>query len=163
MMNKALLAEIGHEYANTHKLLERVPFDKYDWKPADKSTSLGSLATHIAALPQLATSTLSGSELDITNGAYPKETYSSTADMVAAFDKHAAKAKEVLAATPDEEFFKEFKLVKNGHVIFALPKAATLRSFAISHLIHHRAQLQVYLRMLGIPVPGFYGPSADEQ
>lgn len=161
-MNQALLAEISHEYANTRKLLERVPFEQYNWKPHEKSTSLGKLATHIAAIPQLATSTLTTDELDLTNGAYPPETFASTAEMVEAFDMHAAKAKKALANTTDEDFKKPYSLIKNGQVLFTLPKAGILRSFAISHIIHHRAQLQVYLRMLGVPVPGFYGPSADD-
>ena len=161
-MNQALLAEIGHEYGNTRKLLERVPFEQYNWKPHEKSTSLGKLATHIAAIPQLATSTLTTDELDLTNGAYPPETFTSTAEMVEAFNRHAAKAKEALANTTDEDFAKPYSLIKNGQVLFTLPKAGILRSFAISHIIHHRAQLQVYLRMLGVPVPGFYGPSADD-
>jgi len=161
-MSQALLAEIGHEYANTRKLLERVPFEDFDWKPHEKSASLGKLATHVAAIPQLATSTLTADELDLTNGAYPAQTLNSTAEMLAAFDRHVAKAKEALAATSDEDFKRPYQLIKNGHVLFTLPKIAVLRSFAISHIIHHRAQLQVYLRMLNVPVPGFYGPSADE-
>jgi len=161
-MSQALLAEAGHEYANTRKLLERVPFDQFSWKPHEKSTSLGKLAMHIAALPQLATTALLKDELDVTNGAYPPETFNSTAEMVASFDGHVAKAKEAIANTADDEFKKQFKLIKHGQVIFALPKAAVLRSLGISHIIHHRAQLQVYLRMLNIPVPGFYGPSADD-
>jgi len=161
-MSQALLAEAVHEYANTRKLLQLVPFEKFNWKPHEKSSSLGKLAMHIAALPQLAATTLLTTELDITKGAYPPETFTSTAEMVASFDRHVAKAKEAIASTPGEDLQKQFKLIKNGQVLFALPKAAVLRSLAISHLIHHRAQLQVYLRILNITVPGFYGPSADE-
>lgn len=161
-MLQALLAETGHEYANTRKLLLLVPFDQFNWKPHEKSASLGKLATHIAALPQLVTSALLMDELDITNGAYPPETFASTADIVASFDGHVAKAKEAIAGADDEELKKTYKLIKHGQVLFSLPKAVILRSFCISHIIHHRAQLQVYLRMLNIPVPGFYGPSADE-
>ena len=163
MMFQALLAETGHEYTNTRKLLERVPFDNFAWKPHEKSASLGKLALHIAAIPQLATSVLTADELDLTNGAYPPEHFNSTAEMVASFDRHVARAKEALALTSDEDFKRPYRLIKNGQVLFTLPKQAVLRSFAISHIIHHRAQLQVYLRMLNIPVPGFYGPSADEQ
>ncbi|HVX51907.1 MAG TPA: DinB family protein [Chitinophagaceae bacterium] len=162
MIAKALLAEIGHEYANTRKILQKIPFDKFDWKPHDKSMSLGELSTHLAALPQFITSTLTTDELDLSKPAYPHEDFDTVGQLLVSFDGHVAGAKEVLANAGDDEFNKMYVVRKGGQVYFNLPKMVVIRSFAISHAIHHRAQLQVYLRMLGIPVPGFYGPSADE-
>ncbi|HWB27449.1 MAG TPA: DinB family protein [Chitinophagaceae bacterium] len=162
MIAKSLLAEIGHEYGNTRKILERVPVEKFAWQPHPKSMTLEKLVTHLAMLPQFITSTITKDELDFSKGAYPPEKFDSTEQMIASFDGHVAKAKEVLTNTQDEEFGKPY-IVRNGeHIIFTLPKSVIIRSFAISHVIHHRAQLQVYLRMLNVPVPGFYGPSADE-
>lgn len=162
MIAQALLAETGHEYANTRKLLEKVPVESFGWKPHGKSMTVEKLATHITMLPQFIARILTSDEIDFATPVFAPEKFTTAAEMVASFNAHAAKSKEVLATAQDEEFGKPFTLRRGDIVFFTLPKMAVIRSLAISHVIHHRAQLQVYLRMLDISVPGFYGPSADE-
>ena len=157
----ALLPEFDHEMTITRKVLERVPDDKRDWKPHPKSFSLGALATHVANLPTWGSETLNRSEIDV-GGTPPLEALTSTSDILAAFDRNVAAARAALTGKTDAEFAGMWSLRRNGKTIFSMPKAAVLRSFVLSHLIHHRAQLTVYLRLLDVPLPAIYGPSADE-
>ena len=160
-MVDALLPEFDHEMTTTRKVLERVPEDKFDWKPHAKSFSLGALAAHVAALPTWGVEALTRSEIDIAGGQPPAAPASKTG-LMAAFDENAAAARSALAGKTDGELLATWTLKRGGKAIFSMPKAAVLRSFVLSHLIHHRGQLSVYLRLLDVPVPSIYGPSADE-
>jgi len=162
MIAQALVPEITHEYANTRKMLEKVPVESFNWTPHDKSMKLGKLTTHIVTLPQFITLVLTTPEVDVMKGIFPPEKFANSEEMLASFDAHVAAAKEKLAAATDEELFTPWTFRRGDFIIFTMPRVAAIRTLAISHIIHHRAQLQVYLRMLNIPVPGMYGPSADE-
>ncbi len=161
MIAQSLLPEISHEYANTRKLLELVPFDKFDWKPHERSMVLGKLAIHIANIPGWCKIILGADATDVTVPPFPPANFTNLQELLGRFDENVADAKAALTDRPDAELVKVWSLKRGEHTIVTLPKVAALRTFAVSHVIHHRAQLQVYLRMLDIPVPGFYGPSAD--
>jgi uncharacterized damage-inducible protein DinB len=156
-----LLPEFDHEMGATRKVLERVRDDKHEWKPHPKSFSLGALATHVANLPTWGTETLTKSEIDV-SGNPTVSALASTADILAAFDRNVAAARGALAGKTDAELAAMWSLRRNGKTLFSMPKSAVWRSFVVSHLIHHRAQLTVYLRLLDVPIPSIYGPSADE-
>jgi uncharacterized damage-inducible protein DinB len=164
-MKDALLPEFDREMEGTRKVLERVPEDKLGWKPTEKSGTMGWLAGHVAHLPQWASMTLSTSELDISpSGAEsPKpELPQSRQDLLNWFDKYSAEARQALASASDQALMEPWKLLKGGEQLFSMPKIAVIRSFVMNHLIHHRGQLTMYLRMNGAPLPALYGPSADE-
>jgi uncharacterized damage-inducible protein DinB len=157
----ALLPEFDHEMTTTRKVLERVPEDKFNWKPHAKSFSVGELATHVANLPTWGTETLTKSEIDLAGG--PRvAALASKAELMAAFDRNVAATRAALTGKTDAELLAIWSLKRGGKTIFSMPKTAVLRSFVLSHLIHHRGQLSVYLRLLDVPVPSIYGPSADE-
>jgi uncharacterized damage-inducible protein DinB len=157
----ALLPEFDHEMSTTRKVLERVPEEKFDWKPHSKSFSLGQLATHVSTIPMWGEMTITRSEIDIAAGQAP-EMPASRADLLARFDRHAAATRAALAGATDAVMMSPWSLKRGNETIFTQPKAAIWRGFVMSHLIHHRAQLAVYLRLLDVPVPSMYGPSADE-
>lgn len=158
----AFIAELKQEAASTRKLLERVPMDKPDWAPHAKSMKLGNLANHVAELPGWTMVTLDQDELDFAKFEY-KPVIPKTADeLVKKFDDQVAKAVECLNRTSDETFMQNWTMRQGEQIFFTLPKAAVLRSFTFNHSYHHRAQLGVYLRLLDIPIPGIYGPTADE-
>jgi uncharacterized damage-inducible protein DinB len=157
----ALLPEFDHEMTTTRKVLERLPEDRFDWKPHVKSFSLGALATHVATLPTWGAETLNQSEFDLAGG-QSAAALPSKAELMAAFDKNVAATRSALAGKSDAELMAMWTLKRGGKTIFSMPKTAVLRSFVLSHLIHHRGQLSVYLRLLDVPVPSIYGPSADE-
>jgi uncharacterized damage-inducible protein DinB len=157
----ALLPEFDHEMTTTRKVLERVPDDRLDWKPHQKSYSLGQLAQHVATIPMWGSVAVTQSELDLGSGAAPPQ-MRSRAEMLAAFDANVADTRAALTGKTDAELMAPWTLKNAGHTIFSMPKAGVWRGFVVSHLIHHRGQLSVYLRMLDVPVPSIYGPSADE-
>ena len=164
-LSDALLPEFDNEMANTRKTLERVPDGKSDWKPHEKSTAMGGLATHLSNLPTWAVYTIDQDSLDLAPGGKPlapPELAKSQAELLATFDTNVEKARAAIAGASDAELFKPWALMSNGNTLLTLPKIAVLRSFVMNHLIHHRAQLGVYLRLNDIPVPSIYGPSADE-
>ena len=157
----ALLPEFDHEMTLTRKLLERVPEDKFDWKPHPKSMTLGRLAQHVATIPMWGSVTLTETEIDI--GGDQQPTPITTRDqLLAAFDGHVRTTRAALVGKGDGEMMAPWSLKRGGHTIFSMPRAAVWRSFVVSHLIHHRAQLGVYLRMHDVPLPPMYGPTADE-
>jgi uncharacterized damage-inducible protein DinB len=159
------LAELEREVKPTRKMLERVPLDRADWKPHEKSMALNGLATHLANLPSWTVLTLDQDELDIAPAgqpAYKLEPFTSTQELLAAFDKNVADARRSLEAFSDERLEEEWTLLAGGHKIFTDSKKMVLREYVFNHIAHHRAQLGVYLRLNGIPVPATYGPSADE-
>ena len=160
-----LIAEFDHEMATTRRTLERVPEEKLDWKPHPKSMAMGGLATHLSNIPTWANTAVEKDELDLMPEGKPlptMEAAKSQSELLATFDKNIAAARAAIAGASDEELFKPWNLLRNGEVLLTLPKIAVLRSFVMSHIIHHRAQLGVYLRLNDIPVPSVYGPSADE-
>ncbi len=164
-LSEALLPEFDHEMANTRKTLERVPDDKLGWKPHEKSFAMGSLANHIAFLPTWAIHTVEDESIDIAPpGEPPLKTpqMNSREERLAMFDEKVAAARAAIATASDEHLFKKWTLLHGGKTVFSLPRIAVLRSFVMNHIIHHRAQLGVYLRLNDIPVPSIYGPSADE-
>ena len=157
----ALLPEFDHETATTRRLLERVSEDQFDWKPHEKSMTLGGLATHVATVPMWGSMTLSQSHVDI--GGDPRAAELRTrAELLTTFDQNVASTRAALVGRTDAELLAPWSLKRNGQVILTMPKAAVWRSFVMSHLIHHRGQLSVYLRLQNVPVPSIYGPSADE-
>ena len=159
---QTLLPEFDQEMANTRKMLERVPDGKFDYKPHDKSMSLGRLAAHTAEIPSYVTGTLKFERMDFTGNEKPFAP-ATRAEMLAAFDKYVAEARELLSKATDEDLAKMWTLSFKGQQIFSMPRAAVLRARAMNHLIHHRAQLGVYLRLNNVEIPGMYGPSADEK
>jgi uncharacterized damage-inducible protein DinB len=161
----AILPEFTHEMATARKTLERVPEDKVDWAPHPRSMKMGRLAGHIAELPGLVATALGQDSLDFRPpGAPPRVPFVMTnrEALLQTFDKNVAAASAAIAGISDEDLLKLFTLSAGGKVIFSLPRVAALRSFVMNHVIHHRGQLSVYLRLNDIPVPSIYGPSADE-
>jgi uncharacterized damage-inducible protein DinB len=164
-LSESLLPEFDNEMAGTRKTLERVPIEKFDWKPHEKSTAMGGLATHVSNIPTWVGYTIDQDSLDLAPGGKPlppAERAKSQGELLASFDANVTKARAAIAGASDEELFKPWTLMSNGNTLMTLPKIAVLRSFVMNHLIHHRAQLGVYLRLNDIPVPSIYGPSADE-
>jgi uncharacterized damage-inducible protein DinB len=162
---QTLLPEYDHEMAGLRKELARIPDGRFDYKPHVKSSTLGQLANHVATIPGWLTNAMRETELEFTD---PKVKASMPAPvgtqeaLLALFDRSAAKGREALAAVPDAELAVTWTCKSDGKVVFALPRIAVYRSIIMNHMIHHRAQLGVYLRMLDVPVPAIYGPSADE-
>lgn len=161
---QAMIPEFDHEMANTRKTLERVPDDKFDWKAHEKSFSMGSVASHLSNLPGWASLIIAQDEFDMAPGEQPLKTppCHSRQEVLNSFDKNVAQARRSLESETDEHIFQNWKLLSGGHEIFSMPRVAVLRGFVMNHIIHHRAQLTVYLRLNDIPVPSLYGPSADE-
>jgi uncharacterized damage-inducible protein DinB len=158
----AFIAELKHESGLTKKMLERVPLDKKDWKPHEKSMTLGRLATHVAEIPHWTSDIIHIDVYDFQKNYTPGITASTQEELIKIFQKKLDTAIADLEKMNDEDFKKMWQ-VKNGEqVYFNLPKAVAIRGWSFSHLFHHRGQLSVYLRMLDVPVPGMYGPSADE-
>lgn len=164
-LSQSLLPEFDAEMANTRKTLERVPDDKFYWKPHVKSGTMGWLASHLANLPLWAAVTMQQDSLDLAPaGGQPFQLPSpqNQKQVLEVFDRHVADARKGIAAASDEQLMKPWSLLRTGQTLMTMPKIAVLRTFVISHIIHHRAQLGVYLRLNDIPVPAIYGPSADE-
>ncbi len=164
-ISQALLPEFDQEMKHTRRTLERVPEDKFGWKPHQKSWAMGGLATHVANLPSWTNYTIEKESLDLApNGVPtpPMQAGKSRKELLAMFDKNVAAARAAIAGASDSELMKPWSLLHNGKTLLTLPKIAVLRSFVMNHGIHHRAQLGVYLRLNDVPVPAVYGPSADE-
>jgi uncharacterized damage-inducible protein DinB len=145
--------------------LERVPDDKFDWRPHDKSTTLGGLATHLANIPTWAVHALTKDSIDIAPADAPPprvEPARTRQEVLERFDKAVRDARAAITEASDEQMLQSWSLLAGGKTIMTLPRAAVLRGFVMSHTIHHRAQLGVYLRLNDIAVPSIYGPSADE-
>ena len=160
-LKDAILAEYDHEMAATRKLLERIPDDKLTWKPHDKSRTLGALGVHIAGLPNWGELILDRFSVDLIDVPPASGEAESRATILARFDEARARTRKLLDKT-DAELAAMWSLKREGQEIFSLPKSAAFRTFVLSHVVHHRGQLSVYLRLNEIPVPALYGPSADE-
>lgn len=162
MLNQSLIPEFTHEAASTKKLLEKVPFEKQDWKPHGKSMSLGKLALHVANIPNWITRILTADEFDFSTMGFQEDSAATTEELLAVFQQKYAEALQHLKQATDESLRGNWTFRNGGHVIFTLPRIAAIRTLAMNHLVHHRGQLSVYLRLLDVPIPGMYGPSADE-
>jgi uncharacterized damage-inducible protein DinB len=164
-ISESLLPEFDHEMANTRRTLERVPDDRGDYRPHERSMSLGRLAGHIATNPQWATLavTLDGYDMAPVGGAaFGSYEMTTREALLALFDEKMAEARAHVAGCDDATMLKMWTFRKGGHTVMSMPKIAVLRSFAMNHMIHHRGQLSVYLRLNDVKVPALYGPSADE-
>ncbi len=164
-INQGLLGEFDQEMANTRKTLERVPEDKFGWKPHPKSGTMIWLAGHVAQIPGWAKETMERDSLDIAPPGQPPaqpEIPRSRKDLLERFDRGVAAGRAALSSASDDHLMKPWSLLSGGKTIFTMPRIVVFRGFVMNHLIHHRAQLGVYLRLNDIPVPAIYGPSADE-
>jgi uncharacterized damage-inducible protein DinB len=162
---ESLLPEYDHELATTRRVLERVPEAEFAWKPHAKSMSLGQLAGHVANIPFWLSMTMKAPFYDVQTG--DKEASldvpASKAVLLKEFDAKVRTARASLASATDAEMMAPWTLKNGDHEVFTLPRVAAVRSFVMNHLIHHRGQLSVYLRLKDVPVPSIYGPTADEQ
>lgn len=158
------LAELQTEAANTRKILACVPTESLAWKPHEKSMALGALAGHIGELPSWIRLIISAKELNFATMKYKAPVIERNADILALFESHLKDAVDVLESVQDETIYQEnWKLKSGDHLILEQPKYDVIRSMVLNHIVHHRAQLSVYLRLLDLPIPGMYGPSADER
>ena len=161
-IGSSYIAELEHEGRVARQVLERVPEDKFDWKPHEKSMTFSRLASHIAEMISWTGPTLQFPELDFSKMDYKPFEPSSNAELLEYFDKNLAEAIDVLRNTSDEQFMENWTMRNGETVYFTMPKVAVMRSFVMNHIFHHRGQLSVYLRLNDIAVPSIYGPSADE-
>ncbi len=158
---EALVKEMDQEAATTRKMLSRIPDDKYDWKPHEKSMTIRQLATHIAELPSWVSLALDTDELDFATSPYNPQVINNTNELMALFEKEYAAGKQRLQQATDADLLPNWTL-RNGEEIYSVnTKGETIRH-AYCQVVHHRAQMGVYLRLLDVPIPGSYGPSADE-
>jgi uncharacterized damage-inducible protein DinB len=160
---QSMSGELEQEMANTRKILERVPMEKADWKPHQKSGTLAWLAGHCAIMPGWGATTLNQKDLDIqgVDTAVPK--FTTREQLLTHFDGELAKYRAAIKTATDEHMLENWTLHAGDQAIFSMPRVAVLRSMVMNHMIHHRAELVVYLRLLDVPIPGLYGPSADEK
>jgi uncharacterized damage-inducible protein DinB len=158
-----LTAEFAHEAETTRKHFERLPDDKFDWKPHQKSFSAAGLASHIVDCLSFTDSIFNANEFDFDPATYKPYQASSKDQLLADFDEKIKIGKQALAGVDNASLDQPWSLKIKGKVLFEKPRAAVFRDFVLSHVIHHRGQFSVYLRLLEVPVPGSYGPSADEQ
>ncbi len=160
----SLLPEYDHEMVTTRKLLERVPLEEAQWKPHTKSMTLGDLAAHIAEIPGWVGTIVNAPFVDLAADAdHVRAGYATTEELLAAFDRNVAKARAAIDSKSDLDMMESWSLKNGETVILSMPKAGVLRSFLLNHVIHHRGQLSVFIRLKDIPVPMIYGPSADEK
>lgn len=157
------LGDLDHELAGTRRVLERVPMDKLDWRPHAKSMTLGELAMHVAAVPFYGIAMLQADRWDMLGPMPPRPPMpTTTAELLAVFDRNVSSLLALLDAADDAAMTATWSMTRGEQVLMSQPRAAALRAFVPNHLIHHRAQLGVYLRLLDVPVPAVYGNSADE-
>ncbi len=161
-LSPSLLLEFDSEAQSLRRCLERLPADQLDYKPHPKSMSLGQLATHLAQMPVWGATTINTTELDLSGG-FEQPKPATTDELIAIFDAGAKDFRAALAQVTDEELTQTWTLKgPEGKVFLSMPRAAVLRGMVMNHLAHHRGQLTVYMRLLDIPVPSIYGPTADE-
>jgi uncharacterized damage-inducible protein DinB len=162
MINQSFISELKYEAASTKRILEKVPEGKFDWKPHEKSMSLGRLASHVAELPGFLHGILTIDDFDFAKGHYKPSHANTPEELMNVFQQKLDEVVQTLQNTSDEKMQANFTLRSGDHVIATVPRKVAVRSMALNHLIHHRGQIAVYLRLLDVPVPGLYGPSADE-
>lgn len=156
-----MLAELEYEISATRKVLERAPEEKFDWKPHEKSMSLRELTSHVSNILQWVEAVMTVEEFEVPSDFKPFRA-ESRAELLSHFDQNVARARELLSLATDEQLKRRWRFKSEGRVKFEMSRVAVLRSFILNHLIHHRGQLSVYLRLSQVPVPAIYGPSADE-
>ena len=161
-ISQTLLPEYDQELQSSRKMLQCVPEEKFSWKPHEKSMTLGRLASHVAEMGGWAAVTINQDSLQLTPGQRAFSAATSE-ELLAAFEKNAAEGRAALAGASDETMMGSFSLVMAGKTMFTMPRVAVMRGMVMNHMIHHRGQLSVYLRLLDIPTPGMYGPSADDK
>lgn len=162
-INEAFLSELDQEVASTRKILACVPNDKMAWKPHEKSMTLGRLAGHVVEMVGWGADTINNEKLEISAADYKPFEATSSKELVEKLDQNAAASRKAIAGASDQAMMQPWSLVFDGHTVLTMPRAAVLRSVIMNHVIHHRGQLSVYLRLLDVPIPGMYGPSADGQ
>ena len=164
-LSELFLSEFDHEMTTARKTLERIPEDKLSWKPHEKSMPLDRLAGHVAELAGWAVPTILQDSLDFMppgQPPYQPTVAKSRKQVLETFDKNRDESRRAIAGASDEHLMKTWSLLRGGQTLMTMPRFAVLRSFFLNHMIHHRAQLGVYLRLNNVPVPSVYGPSADE-
>lgn len=164
-IGQSMLPEFDQEMQGTRKVLERCPEEKWNWKPHDKSGTLGWLASHVATMVDWLPMTIKTEELDyapVGGPSWEPPKIDNRQQLLAEFDKNVVAARAALAGVSDTEMLKNWRLLAGGQEVFTMPRVACIRGMVMNHIIHHRAQLTVYLRLLNVAVPGLYGPSADE-
>lgn len=161
---ETMLAELDHEMAGTRRMLAAIPHDRASFRPHPRSVSMVELASHLASIPTWITRAIETGEFDISPPGAPhaRPRQLPMAQVLETFDANVRSARATLAAADDERMRQTWQLKKNGAVVATLPRAHVVRSFALSHMIHHRGQLSVYLRLVDALVPGVYGPTADD-
>lgn len=157
-----LLEELIHEAGGTRKMLEKLPFEKLGWQPHEKSMTLGRLAAHISEIPGWLHETIMQDELDFSKMDSTPKPLETAADLMNAFDENMQKGVDALQQATDENLLGVWTLKNEDEVFFKMQRIGVVRGLVLNHVVHHRGQLSVYLRLLGIPVPGMYGPSADD-
>lgn len=157
------LADLAHELASTRRMLERLPDDRLDWRPHAKSFTLGQLADHLTDMPFYGTTTLTTGTLDFAS-LPPRASHPAARDgFLAQWDARVADFQRALADATEPQLGETWTATMGSRVVMAMPRLALLRGFVVNHMIHHRAQLSMYYRLLDVPMPGMYGPSADEK
>jgi uncharacterized damage-inducible protein DinB len=157
----ALLPEFDQEMATTRRVIERLREDKYDWAPHEKSMKAGRLASHIAEMATWGTISIQKDFLDLAEGHQPFNA-ASRSELLAAFDKNVADCRKAIESADDAALMQSWSLKQGDAVIMTMPKISVLRTLVMNHIIHHRGQMSVYLRLTDTLVPSIYGPSADE-
>jgi len=164
-LSQGLLPEFDQEMAKTRSVLARIPMDHYDWKPHEKSFSMGDLANHVARMVGWGLATMTTEALDYApvDGEAPEPPIARSTDtLLELFDGSVAGFRTAVEGASDDDFMAPWTLQAGGQDLFTMPRGVVIRSFILNHIVHHRAQLTVYLRLNDVPVPGLYGPSADE-
>lgn len=161
-LNELLIKELKQESENTRKILQCVPEEQIGWKPHEKSFTLGRLATHVAELPHWMLRILNADDFDMQANPYQPHTCQTQEELIAFFDQKLKEGMEALEKAANEQLQEEWIFRRGEHVIFKSTRYEAIRSWMFNHQFHHRGQLSVYLRLLDIPIPGMYGPSADD-
>lgn len=162
-LGRMIAAELKQEAVSTRKMLERIPGEQFQWQPHEKSMPLVSLASHIVEMLTWTSVTINDDELDFATSDFTPKEYADASELVADFDRNIFAALDALNSVSDETMMQKWRLRNGEKILFEMPKAAVMRSMVMNHIIHHRGQLAVYLRLLDVSVPSIYGPSADEQ
>lgn len=163
---QSLLPEFDHEMRTTRSLVERIPEARADWQPHPKSMTLGQLAAHVTAMIKWGSATIRLTGLDLDSPAaaiYTPPRFETTTALVETFDANVREAREAIAGASDADLSVDWTLIAGGRTVFSMPRVASLRTFVMNHHIHHRGQLSLYLRLLDVPLPSIYGPTADEK
>lgn len=163
MVKELIVGDVMQELATTRRVLTRLPDEHMTWKPHVKSMALGGLATHLINLLNWQIAILLYPVFDLSTVPNRREALERSEDMLNEFDANVAKLEKLLAESDEKTLGEEWTLRNGDYIILRQPRAIALRTFGLSHMVHHRAQLGVYLRLLDVPVPGIYGPSADEE